>query len=296
MANPYGFTSSLGSAGNALQEFLLQREMQKRQAMLDALNKQQVEAQIASTAADDARADAGLALNREQFEYGRQRDVAEDTFRNDQARQAAADRASAAESQRTFQAEQNELNRQAAAERAQSERELRELIARMGASNSAESRELANRLREIQIQGVQDKLDTTRAERDKTESSARQSTQSALDAVDRLLDVKDVGGNIGAATGAYELRGFTQGAQDFNSVRDQLVAALTQPNLGALKGPMSDKDVAFVKQLATRLGNTRMSEAETRRALTEAQTFLRNKLGPSAPAGNANDYRSKYGY
>jgi hypothetical protein len=140
MANPYGFTSAFGNAGNALQEFLLQREVQKRQAMLDALNKQQVEAQIASTAADDARADAGLALNREQFEYGRQRDVAEDTFRDQQARTAAQERATAAEANRAFQAEQNEAARAARAEQAQADRELKELIAKMGASNSAESR------------------------------------------------------------------------------------------------------------------------------------------------------------
>jgi hypothetical protein len=66
-----------------------------------------------------------------------------------------------------------------------------------------------------------------------------------------------------------------------------LIAALTLPNLGALKGPMSDKDVAFVKSISTRLANTRMSEPETR-AISEAQTFLRGKLGGS---GNATSGR-----
>jgi hypothetical protein len=33
----------------------------------------------------------------------------------------------------------------------------------------------------------------------------------------------------------------------------------------------------FVKQLATRLGNPLMSEGETRKAISEAKAFLRNK-------------------
>lgn len=114
-------------------------------------------------------------------------------------------------------------------------------------------------------------------------AAARESTQTALSLVDRLLGVdgdpkQPPHEGMGAATGAYELRGFTQPAQDFNGIRDQLVATLTLPNLGALKGPMSDKDVVFVKQLATRLGNKRLSDAETRRALAEARVFLKGKL------------------
>jgi hypothetical protein len=102
-------------------------------------------------------------------------------------------------------------------------------------------------------------------------------TQTALDLTDRL----ERHPGIGAATGAYEMRGFTQDAVDFNAIRDQLVAALALPNLGALKGPMSDKDILFVKQLATRLSNNRLSEAETRTAIAEAKTFLKSKLGPA---------------
>lgn len=141
-----------------------------------------------------------------------------------------------------------------------------------------------------------------------TLDSAKTSTQTTYDLTTRLLDFNDVGAGIGAATGAYELRGFTQGAQDFNGVREQLVSALALPNLGLLKGPMSDKDVLFVKQLATRLANPRLSEAETTRAIREAQTFLANKgaVSPQAtgltppPAASQSpareDYRTKYGY
>ena len=67
--------------------------------------------------------------------------------------------------------------------------------------------------------------------------------------------------------------------QHFGDLVQGEVLRYELPNLGALKGPMSDKDVAFEKSLATRLGNLNLSEPETRKALTEAQTFLRGKLG-----------------
>lgn len=102
---------------------------------------------------------------------------------------------------------------------------------------------------------------------------ARAITQTAYDLATRLLTHE----GIDAATGAYELRGFTQPAVDFNSIRGQLVAALALPNLGALKGPMSDKDILFVKQLATRLENPRLSKAETLLAINEAKMFLEGK-------------------
>lgn len=107
-------------------------------------------------------------------------------------------------------------------------------------------------------------------------------TESALALAKRLYDPRtkttDKDLNIDRATGAYEMAGWTQGAVDFNSVRDQLVAALALPNLGALKGPMSDKDILFVKQLATRLENRKLSRPETERAVTEAVKFLESKM------------------
>lgn len=125
-------------------------------------------------------------------------------------------------------------------------------------------------------------------------AEARQITQTALDQAKRLYDptTKQAHPGIDAATGAYELRGFTQPAVDFNSIRNQLVAALALPNLGALKGPMSDKDILFVKQLATRLENPRLSRQETELAISEAVQFLGSKLGPDAaqptPAGGGH--------
>jgi hypothetical protein len=55
----YNFVSPGAAAGNAIQEFLIQRALQDRQRQLDALNKQ-------NTEADNQRADAQLALQRQQ--------------------------------------------------------------------------------------------------------------------------------------------------------------------------------------------------------------------------------------
>lgn len=152
---------------------------------------------------------------------------------------------------------------------------------------TASNRELSDEMTRLRIQAEKDKQAAAQTERERTVGSAQASTETALGLVDRLLGdesdpSKPTHPGMAGATGAYEMAGWRQDPTDFNAIRDQLVAALALPNLGALKGPMSDKDVIFVKQLATRLSNTRMSEAETRRALAEARAFLKDKLASGA--------------
>jgi hypothetical protein len=113
-------------------------------------------------------------------------------------------------------------------------------------------------------------------------NDAKQVTETALSIAQRLKTHP----GIGAATGANDIRQYgipfipgTQARADFNGLRNQLVAALTLPNLGALKGPMSDKDVAFIKNISTRLGDEKLSEEETKKAIDEAIVFLTTKLG-----------------
>lgn len=148
------------------------------------------------------------------------------------------------------------------------------------AKGPSEATQLTNEIRRTQLEERQAKLEEAAGAKTQKEAEARSATQTALDSVDRLLTHP----GIGKATGAYELRGFTQEAQDFNAERDMLVAALTLPNLGALKGPMSDKDVVFVKQLATKLANTKMSAEATRAELQRAREFLRGKLASQGGA------------
>lgn len=124
--------------------------------------------------------------------------------------------------------------------------------------------------------------DAQKTTTDKAES-ARQQTQMALDLVNRL----ETHPGLNKSTGIIDswTSGFSQEATDANGLRDQLVATLTLPNLGALKGPMSDRDVIFVKQLATRLGNPKLSDSETRKALSEAKTFLQSKSAGQGGGG-----------
>lgn len=164
------------------------------------------------------------------------------------------------------------------------------------AGASAQNRDLANQLKELQIQQQRDKFDRERADRGRTEDNAQQTTKTALELADRLENHPGFGVAYGNISSRFS--GFDQDAIDAGSIRDQLVAALALPNLGALKGPMSDKDILFIKNISTRLGNPKISEDEAHRAIAEAKVFLSGKLGahggvqapamgtaPQAPAG-----------
>lgn len=164
--------------------------------------------------------------------------------------------------------------RESDASRERHEREM-ERIASQNAGSAAQNRDLQGQLQELKIQGERDKLDRATADRTRQESNAKDATQTAYDLTDRLEQHPGFGTAYGNISSRFS--GFSQDATDAGSIRDQLVAALALPNLGALKGPMSDKDILFIKQLATRLGNPRISEAEARKALAEAKVFLRSK-------------------
>jgi hypothetical protein len=151
---------------------------------------------------------------------------------------------------------------------------------------NAPARELMDEERRLRIEAARDKLTAGRAATAKTASDADTSTRAALDSVRALLRPKGIGRGLDAATGAYELRGFTQDAQDWKAERDRLVAMLTLPNLGALKGPMSDKDILFVKQLSSTLQNENVSGDFARKELAKLQRLLETRIA-EAEAGDA---------
>lgn len=111
-------------------------------------------------------------------------------------------------------------------------------------------------------------------ERDRQATQSKESTQAAFDSVSRLLDPNGAGAGLDSSYGAYEMRGRLQPAQDFKAERDRLVAMLALPNLGALKGPMSDKDILFIKQISSTLANENISEEQARAELGRAKQFL----------------------
>lgn len=344
----YGFVGVGGLAGDAITQFLMQRELENRQRMMDELTQQKTAAGINAQQEElafrreqegriaDAQRQAQDDLAN-QREFTRAGTITENALPGDPAdaatrailerqgyggqirkvpgvvmqgplpeTQTEADRptspdtfemrggskylsARAAEDARSAEAE---ANRQAAAERAAAEEagrneraqaanELKALIAKTANSTNAETVGLRNELLRMQAEMAKDKLETTRAERDKAEKTKTDAATNTLTLLDRLE--KHPG--LDKAYGAYEMRGFTQDARDFKAIRDQTVAALTLPNLGSLKGPMSDKDVAFVKNLATRLQDPNISEAEARRAISDARATLEGRTLEAAPGG-----------
>jgi hypothetical protein len=116
-------------------------------------------------------------------------------------------------------------------------------------------------------------------------AGAEQTRRVAVSTIDRMLTHPGLSKSSGIISS--KLSGYSQDATDFNSLRDQVVATLALPNLNLLKGPMSDKDIMFVKQLATRLSNENMSDSETKRALMEAKVFLDAKPG-GAPGADTD--------
>jgi hypothetical protein len=153
-----------------------------------------------------------------------------------------------------------------------------------------ESRRIANELKALELERKRGALEQENAWREKTGEDAKRVTQNAYDLATRLKTHP----GLSKSHGAYEMRGFTQDAQDYRGIRAQLVAALALPNLGALKGPMSDKDIVFVKNLATRLENDNLSDGEAQRAIGEAITFLESKgavaAQPSSGGGGGRQY------
>jgi hypothetical protein len=151
--------------------------------------------------------------------------------------------------------------------------------------------------RGLQDQIAQQRLDDMKAKSAEAakataekESHAKQSEAEALSLLDRLENHPGLNRSTGIIDSLTS--GFSQEATDANGLRDQLVATLTLPNLGSLKGPMSDKDIVFVKQLATRLGNQKLSDSETRKAIAEARTVLQGRDGGAAGAPKSGDTKT----
>jgi len=97
-------------------------------------------------------------------------------------------------------------------------------------------------------------------------------------------DIKNFSGK-NWATGATSFLGFIPGTQskDFKLKVDQLKNALAKPNLGSLKGAMSDKDLEFIKNIATSL-DVSMTDATFNTELEKVINTL--KGGIKASGGN----------
>lgn len=145
----------------------------------------------------------------------------------------------------------------------------------------SEAAGLAAEMARLRIDAERQKQADAAAGKVKEADTAKQSATDAIATIDRLLAHP----GLAASTGAYEMRGWTQPAQDFRAELDRFVAQQTKGNLGSLKGPMSDKDIAFIKAMSTTAANTKLSDealiAELKRA--RAAYAGENGTGGAAP-------------
>ena len=138
----------------------------------------------------------------------------------------------------------------------------------------------------------------------RTESKLQQ-IKSNIQNIDDILggDFEYFGASIAPREGFLgKLVGGNPYYEAFKEKVDNLVSSLTVDNLGLLKGPMSDKDIEFVKSLSSGL-NIKMSEEEAKNRLEQIKTRLQEKLNLASPSSqdatqnvNLRSLRSKYNY
>lgn len=122
---------------------------------------------------------------------------------------------------------------------------------------------------------------------EKTAQDAKDA-QNAQAAVDQALQQARALRSHPGFTSAYgivnsRIAGVDPYAVNAGALADQLVATLTLPNLGKLKGPASDKDVAFIKSASTILGNRRISAEQAAQALDDTIKRLEAYAPTAAP-------------
>jgi hypothetical protein len=130
----------------------------------------------------------------------------------------------------------------------------------------SEASQLAAEMARLRIDAEKQKQADAAAAKVKDADQGRRGAESAIATIDRLLAHP----GLASSTGAYEMRGWTQPARDFRAELNRFVAEQTKGNLGTLKGPMSDKDIQFIKQMSTTASDSNLSDealvAELRRA------------------------------
>lgn len=125
---------------------------------------------------------------------------------------------------------------------------------------------------------------------------AIQTLNSAISNIDRLLPGGDLNNGFRAsfgfrkgATGPFAIAGTDKASA--RALVDQIAGGLTLEQASALKGVLSDRDMALLEQSASRLSNRGISDPEAQRELEAIRSFFETKLreaggalGPQAGA------------
>lgn len=162
--------------------------------------------------------------------------------------------------------------------------------ARIAAINVAISRE-GNDLKRKELQLKVEEAITARDTKVRERVSEYQSAQATLqDTFNLLTDIKADPDTLSAATGAGAWRGKVPGSKSraMAGKIEQLQNTLAAANLDKLKGAMSDKDIMFLKNIASNL-DPYQDEASFKEQLEKiegtvirAEKQLRAKFGPLA--------------
>jgi hypothetical protein len=164
---------------------------------------------------------------------------------------------------------------------------------RIAAMNAAAARE-GNALRReelgLKVQEARSALD----EKIRTKAADYEAGQATLqDALNLLTEIRSDPDTLEAATGTMAFRGAIPGtkARTVAGKIEQLQNTLAASNLDKLKGAMSDKDLLFLKNIASNLDRYQSESGFSRElqkveeALIRTDKQLRNKFGnPTKPA------------
>lgn len=99
--------------------------------------------------------------------------------------------------------------------------------------------------------------------------------QTTLDLLSWMRDPKQTSARKGA-TGGYRFTIPGTEERDYETKIEQLTNMLALPNLGQLKGAMSDKDIIFIKSVSTNLDRSQ-SEKSFKRELDRLANFMESK-------------------
>jgi hypothetical protein len=124
------------------------------------------------------------------------------------------------------------------------------------------------------------------AARQPTAPGNSEALETATELVRVATDLRDHPSR-GSVFGAFEgaMPSFRQGSIDAQTLVDQLNGLLALENMGKMKGVLSDKDMAMIRQASSRLSNQRIGDAAAYQELTNVINTVSQRLGGMDPSG-----------
>jgi hypothetical protein len=376
----------LTGAGDALQDALLEREVRRRQAMLDDLKRRETDSQIAEREADqrlrqqtEARMLEALRQTRELQEAGKRQaraqnlaqtmlpgEATEDAanlldefgysgiirktpgvrvplvaarpapqpaegeipmldrvaiesqvtpdqfeslggFAYQQARTAAAERASQAEGAQAAAADRAASDRESREQVAREANQTRELVAGIAASGRNQNADLQREILQGRIDAQNEKTTAAKEGKDRARAAQIRGAQDTLAVVDQLIDKSGKltpGGsqNFGARIPGMSSFPGTDAA-NYAAALDRLKGRLIVDLLGELKsqsrtgatgfGALSERELSLLESAASSLNNPNQTEASARTELQRIREMVSRVLQEPA-TGNQSGSVKRY--